>query len=213
MERHSKIINFSLPPGLYNELDKLAEASQRSRSEMLRAIITSFLSRSRELSSEQKSMETASLPEIISAYWKARSSWPLDVVIAGLVIATNDKGEVLIGKRLSSDPHVPNLTWSFIGSKLQSLDFLPELVQSLHERTGLHVELNQVVAARVVPESGQSGTQVVALYVHGQVQGQQNFVAHDPYTELKWVKPLEVFRYFTSSTTDEVTAFLNSLKS
>lgn len=46
----------------------------------------------------------------------------------------------------------------------------------------------------------------------GTVTGQQQFSAQAPYSELRWVRPLDVFQYFTSSTTDEVTRFLSALQ-
>jgi hypothetical protein len=54
---------------------------------------------------------------------------------------------------------------------------------------------------------------VIALYFFGTVRGKQIAIARQPYKEIRWVEPLEVFRYFTSSTTDEVTRFLTSLQS
>lgn len=213
MERRSKTINFSLPPALYGELDKLASASQRSRSELLRDLISGFLTQNQAVPDGKEFRGEMSLPDILKAFWNARTSWPLDVIITGLAIAVNDIGEVLIGRRRGEDGHVPNLSWSFPGSQLHSVHFQTELVNTLHQRTGLNIELSRVVAARVIPESGVDGVQVVAMYSSGSVQGKQNFVAHEPYTELKWVKPLEVFKYFTSSTTDEVTAFLAKLNS
>ncbi len=216
MTRHSKIINFSLSPQQYDELDSLAVASGRNRSELMRSIISASLQgmKQRDVGSNTIFRENnADIASMLKDFWLARTSSPLEIKVAGLIIAVNDEGRVLIGKRHQTDPNVPNLTWSFPGSRLQTLDFQKELTKSFHERTGLHVNINKVVAARVIPESGQNGAQVVALYAHGPVQGNQHFTAQAPYSELKWVKPLDVFKYFTSSTTDEVTAFLNSLDS
>jgi hypothetical protein len=215
MERNSKTINFSLSPQQYDELERLAVSSRRNRSELLRSMITAGLQKAepsdRSLNAGPR-VGNDSLAEILKEYYIARSSSVLKVVVTGLVIAVNDAGEVLIGQRQKPDQEVPNLTWSFPGSRLQSLVFDGELTQAFHIRTGLHVTLHEAVAARVVPESAHSGTQVIALYFYDTVQGEQASSPKPPYQELKWVRPLEVFKHFTSSTTDEVTAFLTQLE-
>ncbi len=215
MERNSKTINFSLSPQQYDELERLAASSRRNRSELLRSIITAGLQKAdpsdRGSSTGLRAGEVV-LADILKEYYLARSSAVLEVLVTGLVLAVNDAGEILIGQRPDPDKNVPTLTWSFPGSRLQFLDFDKELTKAFHQRTGLHVTLHQAIAARVMPESGHNGVQVVVLYFYGTVQGKQAAVPSASYKELKWVRPLDVFQYFTSSTIDDVTAFLTQLE-
>lgn len=210
MNRHSKVVNFSLPPELHDEIERLAKSRHRNRSQVLRDMIGSYL-QAGELSTRPQGANEADLASTLKAYWQLRSEVTPSVIITGLVIPTNDAGEVLIASRAKPDNHVPNLSWSFPGSHLKTLDFVSELTQNLLERTGLYINISSLIDTRLIPESGHDGAQVVALYFQGTVIGRPHLRPKTPYEELKWVQPLEVFRYFTSSTTDTVASYLTTL--
>jgi len=68
------------------------------------------------------------------------------------------------------------------------------------------------VAARIHPDSGFKPIQIIALYFHCKpVSGSKPKPGGD-LNQLKWVKPTEVFQYFSTSTCDEVTKFLLTLE-
>jgi hypothetical protein len=212
MDRHSKITSISLPPQLYEALEQAAAQTGQNRSTLLQEIIRASLS-TRKNGGAETTLEPTDLASVLKAYWSLRSETTQPVTIVGLVIMTNDEGEVLIASRKQADTAVPNLTWSFPGSRLHSLDFHAELMRALDVRTKLIVDVRNLITTRLVPESGANGTQVVALYFQGQMHGKQLGKAFPPYDELKWVKPLDVFKYFTSSTNDDVARYLSTLQS
>ena len=144
-------------------------------------------------------------------YWSLRSSSDFKIIIIGLGIITNKKGLVLIGSRGSKDKWVENLTWVFPGGELTSLDFKKDILSTIERETNLKINVQNLVSVRIHPDSGYKTIQIVALYFHCTVHNTKNAKPGGDLKELKWVKPLDVFKYFTTSTSDDVTRFLSML--
>ena len=153
-----------------------------------------------------------SLATILKAYWELKSKTATKTIIIGLGIITNSQGKVLIGARKNKDPWVKNLTWVFPGGKIESLDFEKEVARKVKEETGLIVVARNLIAARVRPDSGFKPVQIVALYFHCEPLARKRPEPGGDLAKLKWVKPTEVFKYFTTSTCDEVTKFLVTIE-
>ncbi|HEV7424265.1 MAG TPA: hypothetical protein VGO21_03685, partial [Candidatus Paceibacterota bacterium] len=67
-----------------------------------------------------------------------------------------------------------------------------------------------LVEARVHPDTSLKNVQIIALYFHC-VLNKEN-VKEKPgsgLVRLSWVKPFNVFKYFTGSVSDQVTKFLS----
>jgi len=130
-----------------------------------------------------------------------------------LAVITDNEGRVLIGARSQKDKWVENLSWVFPGGKLKTLEMEEEIEELAKEETGLNVNAKQLIAARIHPDSGFKNVQIAALYFHCTLDEKTNkLIAGGSLKKLKWVKPLEVYKYFTTSTCDEVTKFLTMME-
>jgi ADP-ribose pyrophosphatase YjhB (NUDIX family) len=204
MARNSKIVSLSLPPEVLGEIETLAKQTQGSRSEVVRRLLQAYKG------SGAGTPESSDLASVLRAYWDMKAGQKLEVMVVGLAIVHDDEGRVLIGRR-GKDPIVQNLSWAFPGGKLESLDFANEVKKRITERTSLGVDVRNLVTARIIPDAALGGAQVVAMYFDCVPEGGELRDGGEEYSEFKWVRPMEVFQHFTSSTSDEVTRFLASL--
>lgn len=203
MARTTKILGVSLPPDVYNSFDKLAKATHKTRSELFRSIVESY---SKGGASEQD------MANLLKAYWNLRSKSELNIITIGLAIIVNKDNKVLIGARKAKDKWVENLTWVFPGGNLESLEFDKELKKEVYQETGLRVNVNSLIASRIHPDSGFKNVQIVALFFYCTPTGTFKLKAGGDLAKLKWVKPTDVFKDFTTSTSDEVTKFLLTIE-
>jgi ADP-ribose pyrophosphatase YjhB (NUDIX family) len=219
MSRTTKVVGFSLPPETYKTLDKLIKSEHKTRSEFFRGLISSY---TRMIKNQEKhapaSLKTyelengKDLANILQSYWKLKSQTKLNIIVVGLGIIVNNKREVLVGQRKKKDKHVENLTWVFPGGKLESLDFEQNLIKEIKDETNLNVNVNTLVTCRKHPDSGFYNVQIIALYFYCTSKDQQKEKPGGDLSKLKWVKPTKVFKYFTTSTCDEVTKFLTTIQ-
>lgn len=134
----------------------------------------------------------------------------MELILIGLAIIEKN-GKILIGQRRQKAPLVRKLTWVFPGGRLETTDFEAEIKREVKEETGLSVSVGKLVHARLIPDSPEKKTQVLALYFYCKVLGGKEKREED-FTQLKWVKPTETYeKYFTTSTANEVKEFLKSL--
>lgn len=207
MARKSKIIGLSLPPEINNQVEEHLKKTHKTRSEFFREMINVHF-----MSKHAHDISENDLASLLKGYWDVRSSIGMEVVQIVLSIITDEKGKVLIGARKHKDKWVENLSWVFPGGKLKSLEIEDEVKRSVKEETGLNVNVKQLVAARVHPDSGFKNVQIVALYFHCSVGKEKETKVGGSLNKLKWVKPLDVFKYFSTSTCDEVTKFLTMIE-
>lgn len=215
MPRKTKIVGFSLPSEIHDELEGLLKKEHKTRSEFLRELIDSYSKSTEIVTNSYTRFSDDKLPDlakILKSFWQARSTIPLKVIIVGLGIIIDKKGRVLIGARKDKDPWVKNLSWVFPGGSMDTLDFETELKKKILLETGLLVSVNSLVSTRVHPDGFFKKAQVVALYFHCSPANETQIAPANGIVELKWVWPTEVYKYFTNSVSDDVAKFLFSLE-
>jgi len=146
--------------------------------------------------------------KILKLYYQLIGNHQKDTIVVGLGIIIKE-GKVLIGQRKEKDPYVKELTWVFPGGKFDSLNFEEELIAKIKEETWLSVYVNQLIHARLIPDSPEKKVKIIAIYYHcTPVSGKEN--AGGDLKKLSWVEPTKIFHYFTTSTADEVVSFLGT---
>src|SRR5665647_140111 len=204
MARSSKVVAFSLPPELLLKLNALSKNTNLTRSQFLRQLLDIYESTGSP-ESDKTTRDPSDLAYLFQTYWNLKAKTHLDVQVVGLAMIHNADGQILIGSRAKDDV-VANLTWSFPGGRLESLQFDAQLGKLVLDRTGYAVTVRNLVSARLFPEVTLANTQVVALYFDCVIADTRlAAVKEGKFTELKWVAPMDVFKYFTSSTSDEIT--------
>jgi ADP-ribose pyrophosphatase YjhB (NUDIX family) len=117
-------------------------------------------------------------------------------------------GKVLIGKRKGIDPYIKKLTWTFPGGRLYHTKSLEDSLKTeVKKKTNLDVEIKKLIFARVWPER----KEFLLLYNYCEPTGGKE-KAGEKFTEIKWVKPTEVTKYFTTSVDSEIMEFLRQLE-
>ena len=114
--------------------------------------------------------------------------------------------KILIGKRVS-DPYVKELGWCFPGGRpayKNNLEFY--LQKEIKKKTGLNVNVKEIILARTPSEN----REFLLLYYHCEYKGGVEKPG-DKLTELKWVKPSEVQKYFTTSLDPKLLSYLKKL--
>jgi len=207
MPRKTKIVGLSLPPEINAQVEKHLKKTHKTRSEFFREMIGGYFNT--QTPAEPTEYDLA---KVLRSYWDLKSSADTKVIPIILSIITNKSGKVLIGERVEEDEWVKNLTWVFPGGELEHIEIEKEVKRITKNTTNLDVEVQQLVAARNHPGSGFKKAQIVALYFHCTITGGNKIKASGSINKLKWVKPLDVFKYFTTSTCDEVTKFLTMIE-
>jgi len=215
MSRTSKIVGFSLPPETHKKIEGLISKQHKTRSEFFRGMIDLYLeslNNKRQLPSSSNTVTEEDLGKVLSSYWTLKSQIGVKVIPIGLAIIVNKKGEILIGSRKEKDKWVENLSWVFPGGKFRTLDINKDLVDNVKREAGLDIQVNSLIASRIHPDAGFKKVQIVALYFHCTHDSIKVGIPSGDLKQLKWVKPTDVFKHFTTSTSDEVTKFLITLE-
>lgn len=111
-----------------------------------------------------------------------------------LAIIKNEKGGILIGKR-QNDPHIKKLSWSFPGGRpAYDEDLEHYLKLEVKKKTNYDAEIGDVIFAKTYPED----RRFLAIYYLAKITGGAE-KAGEKFSELKWVKPTELSKYFTTS--------------
>lgn len=114
-------------------------------------------------------------------------------------------GKILIGKR-ENDPYIKKLSWVFPGGRPGYGEELDKaLVKILKKKTGIRVKKTELVFAKTYPEK----REFLSLYYYCEASG--NAKPGDDIVEAKWVKPVEVRKYFTTSLHPKLFAYLKKL--
>jgi len=112
-------------------------------------------------------------------------------------------GKVLIGRR-EKDPYVKELRWSFPGGRPTYDRPLEEsLKDEIKKKTNLDVEVKKLIFARIPEEK----KEFLFLYFYCEAVGGKE-KAGEKFVEIKWVKPTELKKYFTTSLHPELMGFL-----
>ncbi|MEX0920809.1 MAG: NUDIX domain-containing protein [Candidatus Pacearchaeota archaeon] len=123
------------------------------------------------------------------------------------VIFDPEKKKILIGRR-ENDPHIPKLTWSFPGGKLTlGRDVEKALKDKIKRKTGLSIENLGSIYSRTPPEKKDL---LLIYFLCEVVKGNEK--AGDDFLELKWVRPEELEKYFTTSFHPHMKEYILNLK-
>lgn len=138
--------------------------------------------------------------------WEKYKKGIFVVIVLGIIFDTTTR-KILIGKR-KKDVHIKELTWAFPGGKPEYGEDLEEAVaREVKEETNLNVESLGPIFAKTYPEKNE----FLAIYYLCELKdGEEK--AGDDFTELKWVKPEELEKYFNTSFHPKLKEYIMSLK-
>jgi len=115
--------------------------------------------------------------------------------------------QILIGKR-EKDPYIKELSWTFPGGRPaynEELEFY--LKNKIKIKTGLDVNVKKIVFAKTYPEK----REFLSIYYFCEVVGGKE-KAGEKFVEIKWVKPTDVQKYFTTSLHPNLLEYLKTLE-
>jgi len=115
--------------------------------------------------------------------------------------------KILIGKR-EKDPYIKELSWTFPGGRpayKKDLDFY--LKHEIKIKTGLDVNVKKIVFAKTYPEK----REFLSIYYLCEVVGGKE-KAGQKFVEIKWIKPTDVQKYFTTSLHPNLLKYLKTLE-
>jgi len=128
------------------------------------------------------------------------------VNVLGVVYDRSTK-KIIIGRR-ENDPHIKELSWTFPGGRPGYEEEMESyLKKEVKVKTGLDIEIRNIFFAKTYPEK----REFMSIYYFCEaVRGEA--VAGEKFAEVKWVKPTEVRKYFTTSLHPKVLEFLRKLE-
>jgi hypothetical protein len=204
MSRESKVITISLPKELAAEFNSMASNNHMTKSELFRSLLQST-------SGKTPANNKPDIAGNLQKYWELKESGHPTVLI-GSVIAANEKNQIIILQRAEEDKHIKNLSWTFPGTELHSLEFGAEISKEMQKKIGIKLENVHIIGARVIPESMSADLTVVSLYFGANFKSSKSIkIDKGNYSSFKLLKPLDVYSYFTTSTSDEINRYLVSL--
>jgi ADP-ribose pyrophosphatase YjhB (NUDIX family) len=114
---------------------------------------------------------------------------------------------ILIGRR-KKDPYIKGLTWAFPGGRPGYRKDLEDYLKSeVKKKTSLDIKIKELIFARNVPED----RRFLLLYYLVEPKNMGKEKAGEKFTQIKWVRPLEVKKYFTTSIHKEIVKILKEL--
>jgi len=137
--------------------------------------------------------------------WKQSDKGVFLVNVLGIVYNPKTK-KILIGMR-ENDPYIKELTWCFPGGRPGYGDLELHLKQAIKSKTGLNVKIKKIVFAKTHPEK----REFLSIYYYCETS-KEHAKAGGQFKELKWIKPTDVKKYFTTSVHPEIMKFLRALK-
>jgi ADP-ribose pyrophosphatase YjhB (NUDIX family) len=127
------------------------------------------------------------------------------VNVLGIVYNPKTK-KILIGRR-ENDPYIMKLSWCFPGGTAGYEGDLELYVRDeIRAKTRLEVEVKNIVFAKTYPEN----REFLSIYYHCEPTAGRA-IAGGAFKEIKWVKPTNVRRYFTTSLHGKVFDYLKNL--
>ncbi len=129
------------------------------------------------------------------------------VLLMGIIFDPKER-KILIGRR-ENDPHLPDLSWCFIGGDLAHNEEVDKsLKRQIKEKTGYEVKNLGAIFAKVVNETGNW----VTIYYLCEVFGGEEKPDGKTFKELKWVDPEELESHFKTSFNSRLKEYLINLK-
>ncbi|MFH0969555.1 MAG: NUDIX domain-containing protein [Patescibacteria group bacterium] len=129
-------------------------------------------------------------------------------IVNALGIVYNFKTKkILIGKR-EEDPFIKKLSWCFPGGRpayKKDLEFY--LKKEIKKKTGSNVKVREIIFAKTYPEN----RKFLSIYYHCDFVGGKE-KSGEKFVEIKWIKPIEVRKYFTTSIHEKLFDYLEKLR-
>lgn len=124
-----------------------------------------------------------------------------------LAIIHNSKTKnILVGRR-ENDQFIKELTWCFPGGRPDYQEDLEKYLKiEVKKKTNLEIEPQKVIFAKTYPEKREF---LSIYYLCDLVKGEEKL--GEKFVELKWIKPLEVKNYFTTSLHPKLLELLEKL--
>ena len=127
-------------------------------------------------------------------------------ILLGVIFDTKTR-KILIGKR-KKDHYITKLTWAFPGGRLDAKgDLEKTLVKKIKQKTGYNVKSLGSIFAKTYPEK----KDFLSIYYLCEATSGKQKVGKD-FTELKWVKPQEMQKHFTTSFHPKLKEYIMNLK-
>lgn len=128
------------------------------------------------------------------------------VNVLGIIYDSKNRN-ILIGLR-KNDPFIKELTWCFPGGRPgYSEDLEYYLIEEIKKKTNLKVEIESIIFAKTYPED----RKFLSIYYFCKAKAGSE-KAGEKFKELKWIKPLEIINYFTTSLHPKLLEYLNDLE-
>ena len=128
------------------------------------------------------------------------------VVSLGIIFDTKSR-KILIARR-DGDQYIKNLRWGFPGGRPRyGKDLEKDLERVIKERTGLRVKNLGAVFSRFLKEN----KKILLIYYLCEVVGGKEKASGD-FIELKWVKPKDLQKHFTTSFDKRLKEYIFNLK-
>jgi len=110
------------------------------------------------------------------------------------IIFDSKTGRILIGKR-KKDQYIKKLGWGFPGGRPGYKQNLEDYLKlEVKKKTNLKIKVKNVVFAKTYPEN----RRFLSIYYLTEVIGGKE-KAGEKFIDIKWVKPQELKKYFTTS--------------
>ncbi len=118
------------------------------------------------------------------------------------------RGKILVGRRVF-DPYVEKLTWQFPGGRVDASKGIERsLKEEIRKKTGLFVKVGGLIQVRI-PKKERSDLLSI-YYLCTPVRGKEK--AGEKFVELRWIRPTDIRKLFTTSYDSEVFRFLQRLE-
>ena len=122
------------------------------------------------------------------------------------IVYDPQKRKILIGKR-ENDPNIKKLSWCFPGGRpdyKKDLEFY--LAKEIKKKTNLNVKIKEIIFAKTYPEK----REFLSIYYcckTSECKGK----AGEKFKEVKWIKPSNAAKYFTTSLHPKILEYLKKL--
>jgi len=130
-------------------------------------------------------------------------------LVNSLAIVYNPQNKrILIGRR-ERDPLVKTLVWNFPGGRPGYSKNLEDYLKiEVKKKTNLDIKIKKLIFARIPEENGR----FLLLYYLAEPLNVGKEKAGEKFVEIKWIKPTEARKFFTTSLHPEIANLLKKLK-
>lgn len=138
--------------------------------------------------------------------WKEADKGIFLVNVLGIIFDPKTR-KILIGRR-EKDPFMPKLTWGFPGGRPEYGEELEHYLKAeIKGKTGVEVESLGVIFAKTYPEK----REFISIYYLCELTGGKE-KAQGSFKEIKWVKPQDLEKHFTTSFHPKLKEYILNLK-